>query len=128
MSSALTESSAGLSSAGSAAAVVAAGVGVVAAVLFDGAVVVHAPADQSRAASAKAAKRRLFIVRVASLLEEKCVLPNVTPRAAAKSNARRGGTAGPGGPRPTRRTSSNRTAGTRRYNRPRRSYNRGRRA
>ena len=35
-------------------------------VLF-GAVVVHAPAHAVRAASAKAAKRRLFIVRVASL-------------------------------------------------------------
>src|SRR3954466_4064058 len=68
MSSELTESSAGLSSAGMAAAVAAAGVGVVvAAVLFDGAVVVHAPAHATTAASAKAAKKRLFIVRFASL-------------------------------------------------------------
>ena len=51
----MTVSSAGLSSAGSPAAAAAAGVGVVAAALFDGAVVVHAPAPASRAASAKAA-------------------------------------------------------------------------
>src|SRR5918911_2211540 len=66
-SSELTESSAGLSSAGMAAAVAAAGAGVVAAVLFGGAVVVHAPAQAVRAASAEATKKRLFIVRVASL-------------------------------------------------------------
>jgi hypothetical protein len=40
---------------------------VVAAVLFDGAVVVQAPTHESRAASVQAAKKRLFIVRFASL-------------------------------------------------------------
>src|SRR5215208_4012270 len=123
MSSALTESSAGLSSAGSPAA--AEGVGVVAAVLFDGAVVVHAPAYASRAASAKAAKKRLFIVRVASL-KKRSVCCRTLRRAPRRSQTRRGTeAAGTCGLRPTRQTSSNRAAATVCYKRAVLSYNLG---
>jgi hypothetical protein len=87
MSSALTESSAGFSSAGSPAA--CAGVGVVAAAFWlVGVVVVHAPVSESSAASAEMAMWRLFILCMASLWKLKWERPRVSPLGRGEVNLR----------------------------------------